>query len=131
MTPGSSATYTITLPAGARDITLQCLNLPAGTSCSFANPTLTITTSTNTPAGTYTIVVVFTYIVPGAATTSLIFLPFLLLPLVFARKRWAKARILLIVGVGLALLTLTNAGCGGSGPTHQSTSTAAVTLVVQ
>jgi hypothetical protein len=130
ISPGSSATYSITLPAGATKISVECLNLPSGASCSFTKPTLTITTSTSTPAGTYTIVAVFTYTVPGAASSSLIFLPLLLLPLVLARKRWAKARIVLIACVVLGMLTLTNIGCGG-GPTHQATSTAGVTLVVQ
>ncbi len=130
VSPGSSAKYSISLPAGATKISLECLNLPSGASCSFTNPTLTITTSTSTPAGTYTIVAVFTYTVPGAASSSLIFLPLLLLPLVLARRRWARARIVLIACVGLAILTLTNIGCGG-GATHQATSTAGVTLVVQ
>jgi hypothetical protein len=130
ISPGSSATYSISLPAGATKISVQCLNLPSGASCTFANPTLTIKTSTSTPAGTYTIVAVFTYTVAGAASSSLIFLPLLLLPLALTRRRWAKARIVLIVCVALATLTLTNIGCGG-GPTHQATSTTAVTMVVQ
>jgi hypothetical protein len=134
VTPGSSATFTVTLPTGATNITVQCLDLPAGLnwSCSFTNPdTLTISTSTNTPAGTYTVVVVFTYTVPGAASSSLIVFPILLLPLVFARRRWAKGRIMPLACLGLVLMiTLLNLGCGG-GSTHQATSTGTVTLIVQ
>jgi hypothetical protein len=131
ITPGASATYSISLPALAANVSVQCLNLPAGASCSYANGTLTIaTSSTLTPAGTYTIVVVLTYTLPGRPMLALFFLPLLLLPLAVARRRWARARILLIAGVGLVLLTFTNLGCTAEG-THQTTSTFSVTLIVQ
>jgi sugar lactone lactonase YvrE len=137
---GSSASYSVTLPSSATNVSVQCLNLPSGTACSYSASTgaVTITTSSSTPAGTYQIVVVFTETLPGAAT-AMIFLPILLLPLLFMRRRlaakgfWFAASLLLVVSVA-AVAT----GCGGGGnstppppQTHQVTSSGTVTLTVQ
>jgi hypothetical protein len=137
---GSSASYSVTLPSSATNVSVQCLNLPSGTACSYSASTgaVTITTSSSTPAGTYQIVVVFTETLPGEAT-AMIFLPILLLPLLFMRRRlaakgfWFAASLLLVVSVA-AVAT----GCGGGGnstppppQTHQVTSSGTVTLTVQ
>jgi hypothetical protein len=140
--PGSPASYTVTLPGTATNVSVQCLNLPAGATCSYsaASGTVTISTSTTTPAGTYQITVVFNETLPGAAS-GLIFLPILLLPLVATRKKWATQRIWL---TALLAITITAAaailGCGGGSSggsnytppqTHTVTSSGTVTLVVQ
>jgi hypothetical protein len=140
VTPGSSATYAVTLPSSATNVTASCLNLPGGAACSYSASTnaLTITTSSSTPAGTYQIVVVFNETLPGAAS-AMVFLPILLLPLLFMRRKlaangfWLAASVLLLVSVA-AVVT----GCGGGGSTtppppqtHQVTSSGTVTLTVQ
>jgi hypothetical protein len=138
--PGSTATYPVTLPSSATDVTVNCLNLPAGASCSYsaASSAVTITTSSATPAGTYAITIVFTETLPGVASALLLF-PTLLLPL-FGRKNLTAARVRSLVCLGFALAVLAAAtGCGGGGgggsptppATHQVTSSASVTLTVQ
>ena len=143
VTRGSTATYSVTLPSSATNVSVTCLNLPSGTSCSFSAPTnsLSITTSATTPTGTYEITVVFTETLPGAAT-ALIFLPILLLPLAIARRKWNAGRIWLTAGLGFLLIVVAgaNIGCGGAGgatiiksqpATHQVTSSGVVSLTVQ
>ncbi|MEM5805035.1 MAG: hypothetical protein QW156_02575 [Candidatus Aenigmatarchaeota archaeon] len=67
-TQGGSVTSTVTatLTSGStQSVSFSCTNLPSGASCSFSPPscnptcssTLTITTSSNTPPGTYSITV--------------------------------------------------------------------------
>ena len=131
VTPGSTATYTVTAPSGASNLMVTCLNLPPGASCSYLNGTLTVTTSSTTPAGTYTIVVVFTESVPGSAPAgALIFLPVLLLPLFFARRRWDRQRVWMIAGLGLLLAIAGVANACGGGPRHTVTAATSVTLTV-
>jgi hypothetical protein len=138
--PGSSATYPVTLPSSATNVSATCLNLPSGATCSYSVSTgaVTINTSSTTTAGTYQIIVVFTETLPGAAA-AILFLPILLLPrLLLRRKRaergfWLTARLVLLVSaVAIA------SGCGGGGSTpppppqtHQVTSSGVVTLTVQ
>ena len=134
--PGSSASYSVTLPSGATNVSVTCLNLPTGASCSYATGAVTIATSATTPAGTYQITVVFTETLPGAAT-GFVMLPFLLLPLLFIRKKlaargvWLTACLVLALTAGVACAV----GCGGGGSstpqTHQVTSSGVVTLTVQ
>ncbi len=136
--PGSTASYSVTLPSGATDVSVTCLNLPTGASCSYSSSTgaVTITTSATTPAGTYQITVVFTETLPGAATGFVLF-PFLLLPLLLIRKRLAARGIWLTVCLVFALTAgvACAVGCSGGGsgpsPTHQVTSSGVVTLKVQ
>ena len=136
--PGSTASYSVTLPSGATNVSVTCLNLPTGASCSYSSSTgaVTITTSATTPAGTYQITVVFTETLPGAATGFVLF-PFLLLPLLLIRKRLAARGIWLTVCLVFALTAgvacAVGCGGGGSGPsqTHQVTSSGVVTLKVQ
>ena len=140
VTPGSSGTYSVTIPSSATNVSASCLNLPSGATCSYSASagTVTITTSSSTPASTYQIVVVFTETLPGAAT-AMVFLPILLLPLLFMRRKltikgfWFAASLLLVVSVA----AIAN-GCGGGGSTstpppqtHQITSSGTVTLTVQ
>jgi hypothetical protein len=136
--PGSTASYSVTLPSGATDVSVTCLNLPTGASCSYSSSAgaVTITTSATTPAGTYQITVVFTETLPGAATGFVLF-PFLLLPLLLIRKRlaargiWLTACLVFALTAGVACAV----GCGGGGSgsiqTHQVTSSGVVTLKVQ
>jgi hypothetical protein len=143
VTPGSSATYPVTLPS-ATNVSVTCLNLPSGATCSYSSTTnvVTIVTSATTPAGTYQITVVFTETVPGTAS-GVILLPILVLPIFFLRKKlvadgmWTSACLSLIL---LAAVTLAT-GCGGGGlssssststiPTQQVTSSGTVSLTIQ
>ena len=141
VTPGASATYAVTLPSGATNVTVNCLNLPAGVTCSYSAATglVTIASSALTPVGAYQITVVFTETLPGAAT-ALVLLPVFLLPLLFARRRLGNGRDWLTASLGLifiaAAVCITACGGGGSSstpvnPTHQVTSAGVVTLTVQ
>ncbi len=139
--PGSSATYSVTLPSTVESATVSCLNLPQGAGCSYSGNTVTISTSASTPAGTYQITIVFSETVSGAAS-SWILLPFLLLPLMFMRKRlaargaWITACLTLVLLAGAAVAC---SGCGGGSTTttqpaaqsHQVASSATVSLTVQ
>jgi trimeric autotransporter adhesin len=136
---GSTATYAVILPSSATNVSVTCLNLPAGASCSYtASPsTLTITTTSATPAGTFPVTVVFTETLPGAAP-ALIALPLLLLPFAGIARKRVKPGALWMVCLGIALTLGAIAGCGGSGggggttpQTHEVTSSATVTLIVQ
>jgi hypothetical protein len=141
VTAGSQATYALTLPASATYVSVKCLNLPTGANCSYSasTGTLTINSSSTTPAGTYQIVVVFTETLPGAAT-GFILLPFLLVPLWFLRRRPAFRNAWATLALVVALATLaTTIGCGGGSggsnsttpTTHQITSSATLTLIVK
>jgi hypothetical protein len=142
---GSTASYPVTLPSTATNISANCLNLPAGASCSYSSSSgaVTIATSSTTPKGIYQITVVFTETLPGAAS-SLVILPLLLLPLLLIRKKmigrgvWFTACLSLVILAGAIAVV----GCGGGGgagstpviptnPTHQVSSSGAVTLTIQ
>lgn len=138
VSPGSTATYSVTLPSSATDVTVNCLNLPTGASCSYSAGTLTITTTSATPAGTYQVTAVFTETLPGAAS-AIVFAPLLLLPLAGLRKKFKKESLWLIAFLAVAVCA-TVSGCGGGSSgssgggggtpaqTHQVTSSATVTL---
>lgn len=137
-TAGGIATSKVTLPSSATNVSVQCLNLPAGAACSYSptNGTLTFTTITSTPKGSYVITVVFTETLPGAAV-ALVLLPFLLGPL--ARLRKEKVIRWFVAVAAIAVLTFATS-CGGGGgssssppppQTHQVSSSGAVTLTVQ
>jgi sugar lactone lactonase YvrE len=142
VTAGSPASYPVTLPSSVESATVNCLNLPTGVTCSYSatTNTLTITTSSTTPKGTYQITVVFTETVSGAAA-SWILLPILLLPLVFLRRKLAARGVWVTASLGLVLLAgaaVACAGCGGGGSstppppqTHQAVSSGAVSITVQ
>lgn len=131
--PGSTASYPVTLPSSATGVTVSCLNLPTGASCSYSSGSVIIATSASTPAGTYQVTVVFTETLPGAAS-GLIVLPILLLPLAWARRRWMRQHIWITACLGFVILVGgAGIGCGGSSnsQTHTATSSGAVTLIVQ
>jgi hypothetical protein len=142
VTAGSPASYPVTLPSNVESASITCLNLPTGAACSYSatSNTVTITTSSTTPKGTYQITVVFTETVSGAAS-SWILLPILLLPLMFLRRKLAARGVWVTACLGLVLLAgaaVACAGCGGSGSstqpppqTHQAVSSGAVSITVQ
>lgn len=141
VTAGTTATYPVTLPTTVTSVSVNCLNLPTGATCSYSSTTgaVSIATSATTPKGSYQITVVFTQTVTGAAAAGIV-LPFLLLPLAFARAKRTSSSKWLLACFGLVLLAASafTVGCGGSSatiqptnPTHQVTSSGAVTLTVQ
>jgi hypothetical protein len=136
---GSTASYPVTLPSTATSVSVTCLNLPSGATCSYsaATNTVTITTTSTTPAGTYQVIAVFTETLPGAAA-GFVLLPILLLPLVTIRRKWTAGDAWLMASLGFVLL-IAAVGCGGGGSssigggnqTHQVTSSGVVSLTVQ
>jgi sugar lactone lactonase YvrE len=141
VTAGSSATYPVTLPSSASNVSVTCLNLPTGATCSYLAGTVTIATSSTTPAGTYPITVIFTETITKTVA-AWILLPFLLLPLAITRKRSATKRSWTTACLGMAVLmaTMIAVGCGGGSSssssttttqTEQVTSSATVTLAVK
>ncbi len=136
---GATASYSVTLPSSATNISVTCLNLPGGATCSYSASAgaVTITTAPTTPAGTYQVTVVFTETLPGAAA-AFVFLPILILPLILARRRWAASRIGSIVCLGFVLVVAMTAigGCGGGSSSnttpasHQATSSGVVSITV-
>jgi N-acetylneuraminic acid mutarotase len=142
VTAGATATYPVTLQSNVSSVSVTCLNLPAGASCSYSSTagTVTIATSSTTPKGTYQITVVFAETVPAAATAGIL-LPILLLPLVYVRRRMFSRGSWPLVCLGLILVSATALciGCGGSSSssgtssnqTQQVTSSGAVSLTVQ
>jgi hypothetical protein len=139
---GSAATYAVTLPSSATNVSATCLNLPSGVTCSYSASagTVTISTSSTTPTGTYLITVVFTETVPGSITAATL-LPILFLPLFFWRRKIYSGKIWLAVCLGLAVLACSAfaIGCGGGvlsspAPTNTTqtiTSSGSVTLNIQ
>jgi hypothetical protein len=139
VSPGQSATYSVTLPNTASEVTASCLNLPTGASCSYSSTasTVTIATTSSTPTGNYQVTVVFSETVAGAAS-SFVFLPIVLLPFLRNRRKWTAGRVLFSACLGALLLVASaSVGCsggGGTGPinkTHQVTTSGVVTLKVR
>jgi len=140
VSPGSSATYSVTLPSGANDVSATCLNLPGGSTCSYsaANSAVTITTSSTTPAGTYQILIVFTETILDPAS-AIVLLPILLSPLMFLRRGWAGKAFRFAAFLALLAAAVATNGCGGGGggsttkppESHQITNSATVTLTVR
>jgi sugar lactone lactonase YvrE len=136
---GGTATYPVTLPASATNVSVKCLNLPVGAACSYSaeSSSVVITTAANTPPATYEITLVFVETLPGAAT-GLLLLPILWAPLRL-RKTRKSGHAWIVVSIGLLIVAVATAGgCGGgqstqttSPQTHQVTSSATVTLIVK
>jgi uncharacterized protein YjiK len=140
---GSTASYPVTLPTSATNVSATCLNLPTGATCTYSSTSgaVTIATSSSTPKGTYQITVVFSETLQGAAS-SFVMLPLLLLPLLFIRRKMVGRGIWFTACLGLVLLAgaTVAVGCGGGGgsspvtptnPTHQVSSSGTVGLTVQ
>lgn len=135
---GSTATYPVTLPSTATSVSVSCLNLPSGASCSYsASPAaLTVTTASSTPPGTYQITAVFHEVLPGS-TTALVLGSFLLIPLAAFRRKRGTLHIWTLALLALVLSSFTLTSCGGGsgggagGQTHTATSSGVVTLTVQ
>ena len=141
---GQAASYAVSLPPVSSVTSLNCLNLPVGASCSYSGSagSVSIATSTSTPAGTYQVTMVFTESLSGPGSAGFLLAPFLLLPLVGLRRRLARrgsrvaASFIVFVLAGATLLC----GCEGSSgapqavassPTHQVSSSGLVSLTVQ
>jgi hypothetical protein len=136
--PGATTNFPVTLPSGATSVSVSCLNLPPGASCSYsaASSSVTISTSSNTPAGTYQVIVVFTETLPGAAAALL--LPIFILPLYTIAKRRGAQRLWFVLCIAVVIsFTVSVMGCGGGGggapvqQTHQVTSSGTITLIVR
>ena len=139
---GTTANYPVSLPSSASAVSVTCLNLPAGASCSYlaSSGAVSMLTSASTPIGVYQVTVVFTESLPGSATAAFL-TPFLLLPMVYLRRKLSVrelrittcAALLLLAGAALAT------GCGGASggslqpiqPTHQISSSGVVSLTVK
>jgi len=130
------------MPSSVSTASVSCLNLPAGSSCSYSSSSgaVSITTSSSTPAGTYQVTVVFSETLPGAGSAAIILIPLLLLPLRNLRKKHTARGIWMTALLTLAVLagTVFANGCGGgssqsiqSNPTHQVSTLGAVSLTVQ
>jgi len=138
--PGSAANYPVTVPTSATDVSVSCLNLPSGATCSYSSATgsVTIATTSGTLAGIYRVTVVFAETIPGT-TSALFLLPLLLLPLITIRKRWQARGIWLLAGLAIVLTAGAAAGCGGAGnlsttpfpTTQQVTHSGSVSITVQ
>ena len=124
---GSTASYTVTVPSSASGLSVICLNLPAGASCSYSSGAVTIATSSATPSGTYTVTMVFQETV---TSTAWIALPLLLLPLHRARKRLRRSGAKTASWVALVLLAgvMALSGCGGSRSNSTTTTTETTTM---
>src|SRR6202035_1028111 len=141
---GTTATYPVTLPSSASNVSVQCLNLPAGSSCSYSSSgAVSVVTGTSSPTGTYHVTVVFTETLPGSGAPAFILAPFLLLPLLRLRRKFAArgAWITSTFLVALSLAANLVSGCGGAGSSpvssqpvassHQVTVSGTVTLTIK
>jgi hypothetical protein len=140
---GSTASYPVTLSSSVSGVTVSCLNLPAGASCSYSSSSgaVAIVTSSATPSGTYQVTAVFNE--TQTVSASYVLAPFFLLPLMFIRRKlfskraWIAACIVAVMALGV--LGATGCGAGGSGSqpvqtgptTEQVTSSAVVILTVK
>jgi hypothetical protein len=138
---GNTASYPLTLPSTVSDVTVSCLNLPAGASCSYSASTgaVSIATSSSTPEGNYQVTAVFTE--TQSVSAGYVLSLFFLLPLMFLRRRsfanraWLAACLVVLLALGAIAAT----GCGGGGSTpvqtgpttHQVTGSGVVTLTVK
>ena len=140
VTAGSTASYPVTFPSTVTSASLTCLNLPSGAACNYSSSagTVTITTSSTTPTGTYQITLVFTETVSGSSAAGIL-LPILLLPLVFLRRKLTARGMWLNACLGLVLMTALafSTGCVGKVSTssantaHQVTSSGVVNLTIR
>ena len=140
---GSTASYPVALSSSVSGVTVSCLNLPAGASCSYSSSSgaVSIVTSSATPSGTYQVTAVFTE--TQTVSASYVLAPFLLLPLMFLRRKlfskgpWIAACMVAVMALGFIAATGCGAGGSGSQPvqtgpaTEQVTTSGVVTLIVK
>ena len=117
---GNTASYPVVLPSAATNVSVMCLNLPAGATCSYSatSGTLSIATTSATPKGSYQITAVFTETAP-TTFLAILWAPLLLLPAVFFVRRKKPLGLLLVMTV--ALLTLPISGCSGNANSNGGT----------
>lgn len=136
---GQTASYAVTPSSNASNLSVTCLNLPSGATCSYsaATNTVSIATAATTPSGTYQITVVFNETIT-TTTAGWILAPFLLLPLFFIRRRLTADRVWVCLALALAIGVAAATGCGGSSSTQtqkttqtQVTASSTVTLIVK
>lgn len=153
--PGQSVTVPVTFTGAdtASQITANCVNLPSGASCSYDTTAkaVTIQTTANTLAGTYQILIIFTFTQQSAALAhprlllasglGTIGIPLGLLWIGGGRKRVRLAIGLFVLGLMLSLAACSGGGSGsgsatssgdtagsGGGARTAATSQAAVSL---
>jgi sugar lactone lactonase YvrE/plastocyanin len=133
---GKSVTMQVSFTnATGAQVSGSCLNLPAATSCTYDDPsrTITIATSASTPKDTYQVVAVFVVTTQQAAAlrhSRILLATFgggLGLPfgLLWVGRRGRKRQLGLVVGLAVFALVVLLAACGGS--SNSSTTTAAAT----
>jgi hypothetical protein len=134
---GSSGSLAVTISSAASDVTASCLNLPTDATCSYSAGTLTISTASTTPKGTYQVTVIFTETLQGAAAAFLI--PIAMLPLVLRRRHMRKWAVSILAILTFAVLVANFTACGGGGSsttppppqTHTATAAGGITVTVQ
>ncbi len=134
---GSTASFNVSVSNGTLDNVGPFIGLPTGATALYTPTpnvnnagTLTISTTSATPKGTYVITAGIQGKVP-VPTQAGVLLPILLLPLLFLRKRLKAKGMWLTLSAGLVLLfsALSLGGCAANGPSFQfgnPTSTQAV-----
>jgi len=136
VTAGSSTTFNVSFGGGASLSYVSVAILPTGATqqwipdpYSTSSDTMTIATTSATPKGTYTLLVIGYGAVPVTSSAGFL-LPPLLLPLLLWRKRLASKSVWLTLSVGFVLLlsALSFIGCG-TGPKYQFTTTNTTTVV--
>jgi N-acetylneuraminic acid mutarotase len=145
---GSPADFTLSFSNAVAGELNQCFNLPTGVTCVYNNNpntqtsgTLTVTTSSQTPAGTYVITVAGNETVP--ASTAAIFLPTLILLFAFLRKKMKTKSASAMFSMCMAsvlfasvafVVSCGNVSTNGGGTTTSTTSATCagtITLTVQ
>jgi len=138
---GNTASYPVSLPSPVSEVSVSCLNLPTGASCSYStlSGAVSIATSASTPTGTYQVTVIFTETIAGSTSAAFVLAPILLLPLLCLRRKLTAQRVWITACMALVLLggAAFATGCGGEGgiskpiqPTHQVSSSGVVSLTV-
>jgi subtilase family serine protease len=125
---GSAASFSFTVPDGTDPVSVNCLNLPMGTTCNLAESghAVIVSTLSATPSGTYNTTVVFTETSSKLGTGLL--LPFVAL---FWRRRNSKGwRILQCLVLLLVVASFATACSKVSQPQTKVTTSEAITIGV-
>jgi len=118
VTHGSSTTTTFTITGPTGTFNYGCYNLPANATCSVSGSTLTITTTSSTPAGTYPV----TFVVSTSPIASLNVHPFWALAFImpFGLMLTRRKR-MIVLAVVLVCAAALYTGCGGGGSSSSGT----------